>query len=139
MVTTDEIISLLKERSTIEDLYEDSDIFEQGITGDDFHEMIDDYAIKYNVNMDDYLWYFHADEEGGNNSIGGFFFQPPYKRVKRMPLTPQMLAGFANKGKWDIKYPVHKIPAKRYDLLINQILLIVVLILGIFSVIIYIV
>ena len=138
MVTTDEIISLLKDISTIEDCYEDSDIFELGIIGDDFHEMIDGYATRYNVDMNGYLWYFHADEEGVDG-IGALFFPPPYKRVKRIPLTPKMLAGFANKGKWDIKYPAHKIPAKRYDLLINLILLIVVLILGIFSIIISIV
>ena len=35
-----------------------------GCSGDDFHELIEDYAKKYGVNMDNYLWYFHTDEEG---------------------------------------------------------------------------
>jgi hypothetical protein len=31
-----------------------------------------------------------------------------------------MLLDFANKGKWDITYPDHRLPKKRYDILINQ-------------------
>lgn len=133
MVNADEIISFLKDFSSIEYIYEDYDIFELGICGDDFHEMIDKYAIKYGVDMDDYLWYFHADEEG-MPGISEVLFPPPYKRVKRIPLTPGLLAGFANKGKWGIKYPEHKIPEKRYDLMINQTLLILMLLLVILGV-----
>ncbi len=55
--------------------------------------------------MTSYLWYFHSDVEGGWNSFGRSFFDLPYKQVKRIPVTPVMLADFARKGKWDIQYP----------------------------------
>jgi hypothetical protein len=52
----------------------DVDIFKDlRISGDDFHEMIFEFSKKYKVNMEDYLWYFHADEEGIMN-LGAFFF-----------------------------------------------------------------
>ena len=115
------IIEFIKDLSGTENVQKYSDIFgEIGMTGDDFHDMIERYATKYSVDMSDYLWYFHADEEG--QSIGGHFFTPPYKSVKRIPVTPTMLTNFANKGKWDIQYPEHKLPKKRYDLLINELL-----------------
>jgi len=75
----------------------------------------------YSVDMTAYLWYFHSDEEG--NNIGGLFFPPPYKRVKRIAVTPLLLTEFANTGKWDIEYPNHKIPQKRYDTLIDVIIM----------------
>lgn len=101
----------------------DIDIYEDmGITGDDFHEMINKYAKTYDVDMSEYLWYFHTDEEG--SSFGGQFFKPPYERVKRIPVTPRMLASFIETKKWKIDYPPHKIPKVRKDLIINKILVI---------------
>ena len=120
----EDIISFLKELACTDEIKSDSDIFaDVGMVGDDFHEMIEKYAMRYSVDMKDYLWYFHTDEEGQN--FGAFFFDPPYRLVKRIPVTPTMLAEFANKGKWDIKYPEHKMPKKRYDILINLVLVIV--------------
>lgn len=120
---TENSINFLKNLSGTDKIGPDSDIFNDiGMVGDDFHEMIQKYSKKFSVNMSDYLWYFHADEEGGWNSIGALFFNPPYKRVKRIPVTPSMLTDFANQGKWDIQYPDHKLPKRRYDLLINTVL-----------------
>jgi hypothetical protein len=100
------------------------DIFkDMGVVGDDFHEMIEKYAKRYNVDMSDYLWYFHADEEG-SNSIGGQFFKPPYERVTRIPVTPQMLADFIVTKKWKVNYPSHDIPKQRTDLTINKIIVV---------------
>jgi len=100
------------------DIYKD-----MGIVGDDFHEMIKKYSKKYEVDMSDYLWYFHADEEG-HGSIGGYFFKPPYERVQRIPVTPQMLADFSVTKKWKIEYPKREIPKQRTDLTINKIIFI---------------
>jgi hypothetical protein len=94
-----------------------------GVAGDDFHEMIEKYAKQYDVDMSDYLWYFHADEEGFN-SIGRQFFKPPYERVERIPVTPQMLADFIATKKWKVAYPPHDIPKPRTDLTINKVILI---------------
>jgi len=98
------------------------DIFyDLGVTGDDFHEMIEKYEKKFNVDMTSYLWYFHADEEGQNT--GGIFFKAPNERVNRIPLTPKMLVDFANKGKWTINYPKHNLHKRRYDIIINRVLI----------------
>ena len=102
----------------------DSDIEEDlGCSADDFHELIADYAKIFKVDMSSYLWYFHTVEEGGISSIGGSFFKPPYNKVSRIPITPAMLLDFAQKGKWNLIYPPHEIPKKRYDLLINLIII----------------
>jgi len=96
------------------------------VTGDDFHEMIENYTKEYKIDMSSYLWYFHTDEEG-HNFIGGLFFKPPYKRVKRIPITPKMLSDFVNLKEWNINYPDHKIPKKRYDLLINRLTILIII------------
>ncbi|MFT6320188.1 MAG: hypothetical protein ACJAT4_001110 [Granulosicoccus sp.] len=103
----------------------DVDIFKDlRIAGDDFHEMIFEFSEKYKVNMDDYLWYFHADEEGIMN-LGALLFKPPYLRVERIPITPNMLLQFAKSKKWLINYPIHNIPEKRYDLIFTEVIIIV--------------
>lgn len=126
--TINNIIDFLKDQALIDDIYPDTDICNGiGLTGDDFHEMIEEYSKVFSVDMTNYLWYFHSEEEGWN-SIGGSFFPPPNKQVKRIPIAPLMLTEFANSGKWDIKYPHHKVSKRRYDLYINLFLLIAVLI-----------
>lgn len=115
------ILSFLTDLVGREKITSQTDIFfDLGVTGDDFHEMIEKYQKTFNVDMTTYLWYFHADEEG--QSIGGGFFKAPYERVKRIPITPKMLLDFANKGKWTIEYPEHTLPKRRYDLIINTVL-----------------
>lgn len=129
MPTTDEIIEFLKDLSGADKVEPNSDIGNDlGMDGDDFSEMIEKYSSKYSVDMTNYLWYFHHADEGSFNNIGGLFFDPPYKRVQRIPLTPSMLTDFANRGKWVIQYPDHKIPTKRYDMLVNQIIIGLVLV-----------
>jgi hypothetical protein len=124
MYSQQEIIEFIKEKSGVDELKPDDDIFQDhGICGDDFSELLGEFQRKYNVDMTGYLWYFHSDEEG--NNIGGIFFDPPYKRVTRIPITPGMLTDFANRGRWDIIYPLHKIPKRRWDLIINFTLIII--------------
>lgn len=121
MHKVDEIINFLTDLAGTDKINPDSDIFDDiGMVGDDFHEMIEKYSKIFSVDMSTYLWYFHADEEG--NNFGGDFFPPPYERVKRIAVTPLMLTKFANSQKWDIQYPEHPLPKKRYDLVINSIL-----------------
>ena len=88
------------------------------ISGDDCAEFLEAYAMKYNVDMTDFLWYFHYEEEGFN--IGSMFFKTPDARVEHIPITPIMLETFANKGKWDMTYPEHTLPKYRIDLMINS-------------------
>lgn len=122
MPTTTDLIKFVENCTGSDSIKADTDIFNDGTCGDDFHELIDSYAKIYSVDMKNYLWYFHTDEEGGWNSIGGIFFDPPYKKVTRIPITPTLLANFADKGKWDIEYPKHKVLKRRYDILVNKVL-----------------
>ena len=99
---------------------------ELGIVGDDFHELIEAFSNKYHVNMDEYLWYFHSEDEGVN--IWSFIFKPPWAKVNRIPVTPQMLLNFATKGKWQVVYPEHKVPTNRNDITYSNCLWLVLII-----------
>jgi hypothetical protein len=94
-------------------------------TGDDFAYLIDKFSKNYNVDISGYRWYFHHAEEG-SGGIGGAFFPAVNERVRRIPVTPKMLLKSANAGKWDIPYPDHKLPRRRYDLIINGIVIIII-------------
>lgn len=121
-----DIIEFVEDHVGARNVQPTDDIFgDLGCVGDDFHELIDKYAKKFQVDVSAYLWYFHADEEG--YSIGRLFFKPPYERVTRIPITPDILLLFANSGKWDITYPGHTLPKSRKDLLINGIFVCVLL------------
>ena len=127
MQTVQEIIEFLETQVGRDQIQTDTDIFlDLGVVGDDFHDMIELYAKQYNVDMTKYLWYFHTDEEGQN--FGGSFSRPPNERVKRIPVTPNMLTEFANKGVWEIDYPEHTLPKRRYDLIINTNILVCTLV-----------
>ncbi len=124
MSRADEIKELLKGQSGVFPDRPDTDIFkDMGIVGDDFHEVIEKYSKKFDVDMTDYLWYFHTDEEG-HGGLGQLFFKPPYGKVKRIPVTPKMLTDFTETKKWQIDYPEHDRPKSRPDLLINTTVLI---------------
>lgn len=91
------------------------------VDGEDFWELEEAFAKRFNVDMSNYRWYFHHGDEASLN-FGGLFFAPPNKRVKSIPVTPKVLMDSANAGKWVIEYPPHKLPDARYDMYINWIL-----------------
>lgn len=104
----------------------DTDIeHDLGCTGDDFNELMDAYSKRFNVEMSDYRWYFHTQEEGFN--IGSMVFPPPNELVERIPVTPMMLAEFAMQGKWGVAYPEHQLPKYRLDLTFNTLLFLLVI------------
>ncbi len=132
-ISEEEIIQFLKEETYEEVITSETDVFNKcGISGDDSHELIEKYQMKYNVYMTNYLWYFHCDEEG-SSFFTSMFFKPPYKRVARISITPKILTEFANSKKWNIDYPGHKLPKYRYDIIFNQIVLLFILIWLIYS------
>lgn len=90
---------------------------ELGVYGDDWDELMTAYAERFRVDMSEYLWYFHTREEG--QSIGGLVFRPPNRGVHQIRVRIAMLREFAGSGKWSIDYPQHRLPNRRYDLLIN--------------------
>lgn len=63
----DIVVAFVRKYSRNDKAEPNSDIFgELGIVGDDFHELIEQYAKQFHVDMTGYLWYFHADGEGLN-------------------------------------------------------------------------
>jgi hypothetical protein len=120
MITIEELLQFVAEETVSKNVNQNSDIERDlGCTGDDFSDFIDNYSKRFNVNVNLYLWYFHHTEEG--NSWGSNFFNAPNEIVDHIPVTPNMLFEFAKKSKWDLKYPEHKLPKSRYDLIANQI------------------
>ena len=123
MITIEEIVDFTKDCLKEDNIFPDTDIFSLGIYGDDMDEFLGIYHKKYGVNFDNFLWYFHNEEEIGSNfSIGKIFFKPPYDSVERIPITPEILTKFANTKVWEIDYPEHQLPKYRYDVLIDQII-----------------
>jgi len=137
MVSEKEIIDFIETEYWKSNLQSNSDIFETvRISGDDCYELIEKFSKKYDVDISNFLWYFHHEEEGSWNSIGGYFNKSPDKLVKRIPITPKMLAKFAETKKWEINYSIHKLPEKRKDLILNQILAVTILVLALIGIII---
>ena len=130
MVAEEEIIQFLKQETYEDKITSETDVFREcGVSGDDCDELLHSFQEKYNVDMTEYLWYFHHEEEGSWNSIGGSFFKSPNEQVKRIPITPKMLTEFANSKKWNVNYPEHKLPKHRYDIYINWLFLISIIVL----------
>ena len=128
MAEVAEIIEFLKDKIGVDNVSENSDIGNDlGVDGDDYDELIIAFSKKYNVDISSWLWYFHCSEEGSWNSLGGMLFESPDKQVKYIPVTPLMLTEFTQVGKWNIQYPEHNLPKRRYDLLINRFLILVFL------------
>ncbi|GAA4066370.1 hypothetical protein GCM10022389_08910 [Flavobacterium cheonanense] len=130
MILEEEIINFIEKEFWKSNLNSDSDVFKEvRIDGDDCEELLVKYSEKYSVDMNNFLWYFHYQEEGSLSfSIGNLFFKNPRQRVKEIPITPKMLTEFANSKKWTIDYPEHKLPKHRYDIFINRVLIISIII-----------
>lgn len=130
MILEQEIINFIEKEFWESNLNSNSDVFAKvGVSGDDCDDLMITYQKKYQVDMSEYLWYFHHEEEGSWNTIGGSFFQRPNERVKRIPITPKMLTEFANSKKWTVDYPEHNLPKYRYDIIINWSFIILLIIL----------
>ncbi len=131
MYKLDDIIDFVKEETLTKEVFENSDIERDlGCSGDDFSELMEKYSLLYNVDMSSYLWYFHHHEEG--ISFGSSLFRAPNELVQHIPVTPKLLLEFAQIGKWNLEYPEHKLPNRRYDLIANQIIFVIIIILTIY-------
>ena len=103
----------------------DEDIFGRiGITGDDTDDFMIAFQKTFDVDMRNYLWYFHSEEEGGLD-LGGLFFKSPDRLVTRIPITPRLLSDSINAKEWSVQYPDYTMPKIRRDLALNWILLLI--------------
>ena len=103
-------------------LSSDTDLFATfDITADVCEDFIEKFSQKFKVDLTDYCWYFHHGEAGLN--LGGLIIAPPYKRVERIAITPEILLKSATKRRWKVNYPDHQVPKKRWDMVINKAIL----------------
>ncbi|RLZ06401.1 DUF1493 family protein [Faecalibacter macacae] len=128
----DIILFIKKETSSSIEVHPDTDLEKDiRITGDDISDFLNKYSLEFNVNMKNYLWYFHQHEEiyGG---IGALLFKTPNDRVKHIGITPKILLESANEGYWNVNYPEHNLPKFRYDVITNFIIAILIIIFFVF-------
>ncbi|MCQ3829370.1 DUF1493 family protein [Microbulbifer elongatus] len=121
----EEIYNFLVEEQALklEAIHPQSDLnTDLGVEGDDFSELIESFAEKYEVDMASYRWYFHHCEEGWN--LGALIFKPPYMQVQRISVTPDILLQAAKSRVWPIQYPTHQLSEGRPDIFINKVILI---------------
>ncbi len=122
MPTFDEVAKFVRDQTGCgSQIHEATSLqFDIGVYGDDMDDLLIAYEKQFDVELTGYVWYFHTGEEGFPN-IGGLFFPPPNERVQQIPITIGMLHDFAQRGRWDVKYPEYKPPGFRFDRLINRI------------------
>ena len=95
----------------------DADIvYDLGCVDFALDEFIAAYRSKFGVNMEDYRWYFHTNVVSGDTSaLGKMLFKPAPNAVKHIPITAKILWESAINGKWNIWYPEHTVPRRRFD------------------------
>ncbi len=107
---------LLSDLSPYADLHDDL-----GITGDDFTKFIREFEKEFRVDMQDYRWYFHHPEQGALG-FSGLFKNSPSFRVPHIPVTPHVLLQAVIQGHWPVKYPDHDVSGIRYDITIDRVI-----------------
>lgn len=104
------------------ELTPDADLHDDlGITGDDFSAIMQKFEKEFNVDMQNYRWYFHHTENGALG-IGGLLINSPSFRVPHIPVTPRLLLQAVSEGSWPVQYPEHDLSGKRYDITIDRVL-----------------
>ncbi len=78
-----------------------------GFDGKAASRFVQTYAVRFRVDIRGYRWWFHHRDHG-------VFAMPLVAldhagREIHIPLTAEMLAGFAERGRWDIDYPPHRL------------------------------
>jgi hypothetical protein len=78
-----------------------------GLDGRAVSRFLQSYAGRFGVDMRGYRWWFHHRDHGALAmplvALDG------ERREIRIPLSAEMLAGFAERGRWDIAYPPHRL------------------------------
>ncbi len=108
-------------------LSDDEDLFDAlGIDGEEGSDFMEAFVARFDVDATTYRWYFHHGDEGWN--FGALFHTPIYRRFGRIPITVATLTEAVRTRRWPIAYPDHRVPDRRWDILINQILVVASLI-----------
>jgi acyl carrier protein len=82
-----------------------------GVDGDQFDELMGEFAERFGVDMSGYLWYFHHGADDGPDPADLFFRPQSYDQIT---VTPRLLLESANAGRWLVEYPPHRAPQRGY-------------------------
>jgi hypothetical protein len=119
MVNLNDIYQFVEKETGIKtnQLQPKSDLCEEFcVYGDDLFVLIESFGNFYGVNIESFLWYFHSPEEASSPFC--LLFPQPNKRVSRIPITPELLAEYANTKNWGLDYPTHDLLNKRWDIIL---------------------
>lgn len=75
--------------------------------GDDIHDLVDELAKRFGVDISSYRWYHHTGPEGFNPL--SVIFRPWWHDASRIPIRVTDLVRSAQNGAWDFDYPDEKI------------------------------
>lgn len=116
----EEINALVREQTGFRGpLTEETDLHgDLEVLADDLEDLLTTFAERFRVDLTGFSWYFHTDEDGV--SPGRLFFAAPQDRVTRIPLRLALLYRAAELGRWPVDYPEHSLPARRWDIAVNQ-------------------
>lgn len=90
------------------------------LIGLDLGEFLDEFAVRFGIDLSGFPWYFHSEDDGA--SFGRLFFASPQDRVTRIPLRLGLLYAAAETGRWPVEYPAHSLPPRRWDVIIDRLL-----------------
>jgi hypothetical protein len=98
----------------------DADLFESlALAGDDVDEFLLEFSYRFQIDLRNYLWYFHQEEEPTLNFVI-WFIKSPDKRVQRIPVIISILREAMRIKAWPVLYPEHTLPTHRWDTIINR-------------------
>lgn len=86
------------------------------LSGDDVTDFFEDYAARFDVDMSDFLWYFHYNAD-----------EPPHLRrvlpvltdgqvAPYRPITLAQLVKAVEAGRWINAYPAHYLRKRRWQM-----------------------
>jgi hypothetical protein len=78
-----------------------------GLDGKAASRFLQLYAVRFRVDLRGYRWWFHH-REGGVLAMPLVALDGEGREI-RIPLSAEMLAGFAERGRWEIEYPPHRL------------------------------
>ncbi|WP_299412689.1 DUF1493 family protein [uncultured Sulfitobacter sp.] len=112
----DEIIQMLSEEIGQHFIVEpDEDLFGKlYLSGDDVNEFLEAYALRFNVDMSAFLWYFHynADEPPQGRRVLPVLSDG--RVADYMPISLDHLVDAAQAGRLAYAYPEHSLRLNRF-------------------------
>lgn len=104
------ICSYWSDHPKIEKLADNDDLFAYfNYEGDYASEFMEAFDDEFDVNFNNYLWYFHQQDEPPGRNFANLIIKRPWMRVDRIPVTVLSLTNAILAKEWCVNYPNHDI------------------------------